>query len=33
MRDKLIDFVLGLTIFCIEWTILFLLSSGKEAKS
>jgi len=32
MRDKWIDFLLALTLFCIEWTFLFLLSAGKDVK-
>ncbi|CAM3715700.1 hypothetical protein METH109765_00025 [Mesobacillus thioparans] len=33
MREKILDLLLGFTLFCIEWTILLLLTSKETAES
>jgi hypothetical protein len=33
MREKFIDLVIGISFFCIEWAILFLLTSEHKMKA
>lgn len=32
MREKMLDLILGFTLFCIEWTILLLLTLKEKAE-